>query len=138
MVARFLGLAEPRQCELANFLFGRADCCQNPSGPRCNRPAQYADIVRVYSHLGVAVVGPDYPLLPDTVVAELDAGRPFEVALLWSGGGGHVVVVYGYSATGLVLVRDPWYGSLSVTYNNLSRAYGQGRWGASYGRFRRA
>ena len=138
MIARFLGMAEPNQCELANFLFGRTNCCASPGRAQCNRPAQTAEVVRVYNHLGINLVGPDNPLSPDTVKMELDVGRPFEVGLLWNGGGGHVVVVYGYTGQGLVLVRDPWFGNLSITYNRLLMAYGMGRWFVSYGRFKRS
>jgi len=137
MIARFLDLAEPQQCQLANFLFGQTNCCLNPSSGACNRPAQYADVLRVYNHLGISLLGPDFPLLFNTVVAEINAGRPFEVALAWSGGGGHVVIVYGLTAGGLLLVRDPWYGSMTLPYSSLYSAYGLGRWVASYGHFRR-
>jgi Papain-like cysteine protease AvrRpt2 len=138
MIAKFLGMAEPGQCELANFLFGRTNCCTAPGSAQCNRPAQTAEVVQVYNHLGIKLVGPDNPLWPNTVKMELDAGRPFEVGLLWNGGGGHVVIVYGYTAQGLVLVRDPWFGNLSITYNRLFTAYGMGRWFVSYGRFTRS
>jgi hypothetical protein len=138
MIARFLGLDEPKQCELANFLFNRTNCCQSPASSACNKPAQLLDVVKVYNHLDISLVGPDNPLLPATVVAELNAGRPFEVGWLWTGDGGHVVVVYGYTPQGLVLVRDPWYGNQSITYNALLFAYGRGRWAVSYGRFARS
>ena len=138
MIARFLGLPEPKQCELANFLFSRTNCCQAPASSPCNRPAQYVDIISVYNHIGIAGIGPDYPLLPNTVVAELNAGRPFEVALNWAGGGGHVAIVYGYTNQGLVLIQDPHFGTLSMVYNALAAAYGHGWWVASYGRFVRS
>jgi hypothetical protein len=138
MIARFLGMAEPKQCELANFLSGRTDCCTTPGSAQCNRPAQTADVVKVFNHLGINLVGPDNPLLANTVKAELDAGRAFEVGFLWNGGGGHVVIVYGYTANGLVLVQDPINGTLSITYNGLLQAYGMGRWFVSYGRFTRS
>lgn len=135
MVARFLGMSAPNQCELANFLFGRTTCCTSPGSPQCNQPAQVEQVVQVYRHLGISLTGPDKPLLADTVKGELDAGRPFEVGFLWTGGGGHVVVVFGYTAQGLVLIQDPWFGTVSVTYNRLVAAYGMGRWFVSYGRF---
>lgn len=138
MIARFLGLVEPKQCELANFLHGQTNCCDKPSSSKCNKPAQYPDIVSVYNHIDIKLTGPDYPLLPNTVKLELDAGRPFEVALAWNGGGGHVAIVYGYTSAGLLLIRDPWYGNLKLPYNNLYWAYGQGRWTASYGQFKKA
>ena len=137
MIARFLGMVEPKQCELANFLFGRTNCCQAPGSTTCNKPAQVQEIVKVYKHLGIKLTGPDKPLLADTVKKELDAGRPFEVGYLWNGGGGHVAIVYGYTPQGLVLVHDPWYGTGSITYNRLRLAYGMGVWFVSYGQFTR-
>jgi hypothetical protein len=138
MVSRWLGVADVPQCELANFLHGQTNCCVKPSSDTCNQPAPLNGVMPVYRHVGVKGIGPDRPLLFNTLVAELAAGRAVEVAFAWFGGGGHVVVVYGYDPEGQFAVRDPWFGSGSVTYLDLFSAYGNGRWVVSYGRFARA
>ncbi len=138
MVARWLGVDGVRQCELANFLHGQTRCCTAPSSDACNQPAPFASVIPVYRHVGVAGIGPDRPLTANTLVAELAAGRAVEVAFAWVGGGGHVVIVHGYTAEGLFAVNDPWQGAGTVSYFNLLTAYGSGRWVASYGRFARA
>jgi hypothetical protein len=138
MVARWLGVEGVRQCELANFLHGRTNCCARPSSTACNKPSAVNDVGRVYRHVGVTGIGPDLPLTLPTLVAELAAGRAVEVGYLWLQGGGHVAVVYGYTAQGHFAVHDPWFGSGFATYLQLWTAYGAGRWFVSYGRFARA
>ncbi|MFE0135907.1 papain-like cysteine protease family protein [Streptomyces sp. NPDC059037] len=44
-----------------------------------------------------------------TVQAEINAGRPVETRIQWSGGGGHMHVLYGYDdARSWVYWGDPW------------------------------
>ncbi|RSS79115.1 papain-like cysteine protease family protein [Streptomyces sp. WAC06614] len=51
-----------------------------------------------------------------TVQTEIDAGRPVETRIQWSGGGGHMHVLYGYdTANSWVYWGDPW--PSSTRYN---------------------
>ncbi|MEV7615425.1 papain-like cysteine protease family protein [Streptomyces sp. NPDC089799] len=57
-----------------------------------------------------------------TVQTEIDAGRPVETRIQWSGGGGHMHVLYGYdTANGWVYWGDPW--PSSDRYNWASHAW---------------
>jgi hypothetical protein len=136
MVAAYLGQPDVKQCELANFLHGQTDCCQNPGSDQCNQPAPLEKVVPVYNHLNIHAIGEAHAETIAVMVRELNAKRPVEVGFLWYGGGGHVVIVRGLDEDGNFAVHDPWFGSGPVTYLGLLTAYGQGRWGVSYGDFR--
>src|SRR6266404_5537026 len=111
MVATFLGNTTVKQCELANFLHGQTNCCQQPGSLACNQPAPYAGIGQVYAELNVACISEPRPENAQVILRELSAGRPVEIGFLWFGGGGHVVVIRGVTAQGLFAVHDPWFGS---------------------------
>src|SRR5229473_8682297 len=127
MVAAFLGNADVQQCELANFLHGQSDCCQNPDSNRCNQPSPYEGIGQVYSHLKINCISQNWRVNVQVLVREFKAQRPVEIGFEWYGGGGHVVILHGITAQGLIAVNDPWYGTGIVTYLYLAGAYGQGR-----------
>lgn len=136
MVATFLGQAGVKQCELANFLHQQTQCCDDPSSPACNQPSPFAGIGQVYAHLRINCISEARPETARVLVRELAASRPVELGLLWQGGGGHVIIVRGVTPQGLFAVHDPWFGSGIYTYLALYTAYGQGRWGYSFGDFR--
>ena len=139
MIAQFLGIEDIKQCELANFLHEQTKCCQKPSWSKCNRPCATEKIMPVYAHLGVTGLGPDLPLAEATLRDELQSGRPVEVGFLWFNDGGHVVIVYGFTAKGYFNVHDPWIGTGFATYEFLRNAYHNGgRWDLSFGQFKRA
>jgi hypothetical protein len=134
MVAAFLNNTV-EQCELANFLHGQTTCCTTPATRACNRPAQWADICRVYGHLGIHCVTNTWPVSAAVVVNELQQGRPVEVGYLWFGGGGHVAIIRGVTAQGYFAVNDPWFGAGLYLYQALYLAYGRGRWALTFGAF---
>jgi hypothetical protein len=136
MIGRCVGVDDTRQCELANFLHNQTNCCQKPRSARCNQPCPYVSLVPVANRAGMNGIGPDHPLSFNTLGRELAEGRPVGAGLNWNAGGGHFIVIYGYTDRGrLFLIRDPWNGSGAVTYQYLSAAYGMGRWYCAYGRF---
>jgi hypothetical protein len=136
MVARFLGNATVQQCELANFLHGQTDCCQTPGSAACNRPCPVLGVGLVYQHLHINCVSQAGPVNLLVIAQEINARRPVEVGYLWTGGGGHVALIRGYTAQGLLAVHDPWFGSGTVTYPAVLLAYGRGQWAFSFGDFR--
>lgn len=136
MIAEFLGKTGVKQCELANFLHGQTDCCQHPGSERCNQPCPYQRVVAVYKKVGIKAKFDNHAEHLLVIQRELAAGRPFEVGLLWYGGGGHVVIVHGMDDNGLYAVNDPWFGAGPVTYMGLVGAYGYGWWGVTFGDFR--
>lgn len=136
MIAAFKGNTDVKQCELANFLHGQTDCCAHPDSVQCNQPCPFERIVPVYKHVGIQATYDKHYELELVMQRELAAGRPFEIAFLWLGGGGHVVIVHGIDENGNYAVNDPWYGAGPVTYLGLLYAYGNGWWAVTYGNFR--
>jgi hypothetical protein len=136
MIAAFLGNSGVKQCELANFLHDQTDCCQNPGSDACNQPCPFEDVLPVYDHIGISGVMDNHAETVQVMLTELQAKRPFEVAVVWLGGGGHVVLVRGIYADGTFAVNDPWNGAGPVSYLGLLTAGGLGRWVVTYGVFR--
>lgn len=139
MVARYHGAADVKQCALANFLHGQTKCCASPGSAACNLPCSFEGVGQVYNHLGINCISHTWPVNAQVVLRELNAGRPVEVGYAWSGGGGHVAVIYGVTPAGMLAVHDPWpdFGTGFATYQYVFGAYGMGRWVFSYGDLRK-
>ena len=131
MVLNRLGV-NVQQCEVVNRVFDKTICCATPDDEACNQPVDPGDIVSVYQKCGRQAQLITYPISFEDLQSEiLVHGRPVEVGMAWAGIGGHVAMVWGakMGAQGpLLLVNDPKYGSGSVYYVNLLRAYGLGTW----------
>jgi Papain-like cysteine protease AvrRpt2 len=116
------------QCLLVNNALGQTTCCNNGGTSQCNQP-WYIDralqIVKNFVSSGSAVT-------PTDVDSQVNNGRPLEVGIAWSGGGGHAVVIDGYQGTGtgeLLSIRDPAYGDSWVSYSTFKSSYqGSGSW----------
>lgn len=139
MVIRYYGTAV-RQCDEANFLRQRNDCCAAPSSNACNQPCQVDDVARVYTNWGITCT-PQLSQVPfATLSSEIDASRPVEVAFYWTGGGGHVAIVRGHGqheGKPVVQVNDPAYGTGVTFYESLRTAYGQGQWAVTWTNIRK-
>ena len=101
------------QCQLANWLFSRADCC-NPG--TCNSgtsPEQQQDIL---DHWGLNSTLVYSTLTWNQLKTEIKASRPVSIGFSWCGGGGHSMVIYGFSEVKNGSVKynvsylDPWFG----------------------------
>ncbi|MFG3344708.1 papain-like cysteine protease family protein [Streptomyces sp. NPDC048018] len=106
------------QNQFCNAAFGRQQ------GYDC--PNWQADLGNVQNGLSWAGIRPgSYVtgwLRYSTVQTEINAGRPVETRIQWSGGGGHMHVVYGYDdADSWVYWGDPW--PSSDRYNWASHAW---------------
>jgi hypothetical protein len=121
-----------QQCEIVNTQFGIGICCVTPDDGACNQGVEPGDIALVLEKFGhhAQVVASAIPF--EGLQSEIIGGnRPVEVGLAWAGIGGHVAVVWGVGMGPqgqVLLVNDPKYGSGSVYYVNLLRAYGLGTW----------
>ena len=118
------------QCALASAELHQAACCS--SATPCNRP-WYLD--RALDRVGHA----DGPLVARALsfaelTAELSSGEPVAVRIGWRGGGGHFVVVEGYSTEDeQVDIEDPNEGPSQLSYATLCADYGgAGAWTHSY------
>lgn len=129
-VARFY---DPRstitQCEIANQVLGRDDCCIGGAGPeRCN--------VQTTLSASLASVGRDFGREPaDANVARrlLERQQPVGIFIRWSPTSGHFAALTGFSASPAgteFVVADPKYGNrLTLEAELLDGRYrGSGKW----------
>jgi|SRR3954468_7621021 len=131
------------QCTIAEYCrsvnpstFGSSACCSNPSG-KCNSP-NYLDgesgVKGVLKHFGNLDSKPVETIISgDDVRAEMAAKRPFIILVLWSSGGGHVMVACNYSGTSLTFM-DPWQNNGMTTCKHtdqgtlIATKTGDGTW----------
>lgn len=118
-VLRWYG-ATPSQCSVVNWAFGRSDACGSAPfnwNAWANSPnalyGQAGSVQAVLQHGGVGNAGYASALSWNTVVNDVNANRPFVMRFGWYGGGGHILVGYGYydlDGTRLVAYMNPWPG----------------------------
>lgn len=93
-----------KQCEVVKKVLGRSTCCEDGSSDLCNQQFDIDSALRRLGHLARAQGNqPDFRI----VDAEIKAGRPVGVRILWSDGGGHAIVVYGVTDDRQVIIADP-------------------------------
>lgn len=137
MVIHYYAGPATRQCDFANELFDRTECCSEPSNPNCNRPCEMLDISNLYSnrHIHSQLVDKAVPF--SKLQSEIDADRPVEVVYFWRDWEkpGHSVIVRGWRIDGeeeFVHVNDPANSSTTmsgiVAYSELLAPYGEGDW----------
>ena len=135
MVFCYYGVTPARQCDFANELFGRTECCSDPSSPNCNQPCEIENLSNLYSRKGInsRFLGETVPF--SKLQSEINADRPVEVVFYQkSKKRGHLIIVRGWRITGtekFVHVNDPKDSdgaSRIVTYSELLHAYKEGKW----------
>lgn len=132
MVLRYYGTSAARQCELANELFSRSDCCSEPSNPECNKPCEIEEISTLYSRKNIQSQFVDKYVSFSTLQSEIDADRPVEIVFYQrKEQRGHLVIVRGWhtiEAEEFVHVNDPkdsTGASRIAAYSELLDAYGE-------------
>jgi hypothetical protein len=147
MVSRFLFQSAIKICQVASTLITDQDCCaaapaEDGTAPSagstffstapCNRTVQVPEVGQLFDKLGIQSTHRgqkiDFETLCDQIIT---AGSVIEVAFLWDGGGGHVVVVRGVDEQSQVVrINDPWpdTGETLVPFSQLVTAYGKGKW----------
>ena len=135
MVLCYYGTSAVLQCELANELFSRSDCCSEPSNPECNKPCEIEDISNLYARRNIQSQFVDENVPFATLQSEIDAARPVEIVFYQRREQrGHLVIVRGWhtiEAEEFVHVNDPkdsTGASGIVAYSELLDAYGEGKW----------
>ena len=120
------------QCKVANGELGRTDCCNSSVPSQCNVP-WYLDKALTRTNNFVSFMG---QATFQQVRDEIDAGRAVGARIGWSGGGGHFMVIYGYSlvaGTTYFDIDDPIYGKSHLTVSDFSTNYqGSGTWTHTY------
>ncbi|ARO87476.1 hypothetical protein EBAPG3_006660 [Nitrosospira lacus] len=121
------------QCGVANGELGHSDCCNSPVPSACNVP-WYLDKALTRTHNFVSVIGQQASF--QQVRDEIDAGRPVGARIGWNGGGGHFMVIYGYSRfLGMEYfdIDDPIYGKSHLAVSDFASNYqGSGSWTHTY------
>lgn len=110
----------PSQCSVVNWAFGRADACGNSvfdwnsaANSANTLYGQAGSVQAVLGSSGVQNTAYASALSWNAIVADVDAGHPFVMRFGWYGGGGHILVGYGYddeSGTEYVGYMNPWPG----------------------------
>jgi len=126
------------QCRVAGRTLRLSNCC-NP-GNDCDRTAF---LQRALAEVGPAPDGhlratAEGPIGFDLIEDEINAKRPVGVRIGWFNGGGHFVLICGYSVSPLgtpyVVVEDPWYAPMNpIPFVDFRDNYlGAGRWTGSF------
>lgn len=106
MVMDFLG-GDVSQCQQANQRLSRSDCCNSPLPGGCNTTGWPEFTANGYSFDRTS----NAPLSWDDVRDQIHCEeKPFAFSWHWPGGGGHMMVVYGYVTVGgvnYVSIYDP-------------------------------
>jgi len=109
---------EVEQCLIANYNWGRSDCCADPCPGECNQPTDL--IPNVQSILANWDVNSQIKWSAasfHSLQSEINAGRPVWARWAWESGGGHFLLVDGYNddSGNKVMYMNPSYGSHYLT-----------------------
>ncbi len=104
-IAQFLGkgkdIDENTFCDYAHNL-QQGEQCPNQAG-------ELTDDQNAFSKLGMNPGQTGGNLSFDDVKSQIDSGKPIETGIMWTAGGGHAEVIYGYDAGSQTMnYGDPW------------------------------
>lgn len=109
------------QCSIANYTFGRSDCCGNSTfywNHTCNQGGTVSNMTSVLSAGGVSSSATYSYLSWTSVKSQIDTTkRPFIIGWYWTSGGGHAICGCGYrvsSGVNQVYYKDPWPGEGAI------------------------
>ncbi len=108
MVMDYLG-HDKSQCEQANQILGRNDCCNLPVPNDCDisKWPEFDKYSFSYSRTNSAALS--WGELKAEICANEDCGgRPFCFTWIWSGGGAHMMVAFGYKTTSPTTGETEW------------------------------
>ena len=133
-VAQFYVAASPwsQQCDVASQELGKT-CCPAGSNTACDIP-WYLDLaLQRVKHLNTWAGG-SVPM--GTIQGEISGSHPTGARIAWSTGGGHFVVVSGYSSSpagDFVTIEDPIWAQSTLALSVFQSSYqGSGRWSHTY------
>lgn len=131
MVFQKYGDTTTQQCSLSNTAFGNTVCCASPSSSLCNKPLPVIQISSEWDKFKFSAKFVNGLIEFSDLQNEINNDCPVEIGFKWSGGGGHAVVVIGWDIINLVphvLIHDPSRGILTIPYEKVKTAYGEGQW----------
>jgi len=127
-VLRWYG-KNPTQCGIVNWAFGRNDACTSASfnwNSYANQPnslyGTYGSVQDILASNGVRNQAYASASSWSAVVSDVNANRPFVIRFGWYGGGGHIMVGYGYhdlNGTQMIGYMNPWPGE-GYTWSSYS------------------
>jgi hypothetical protein len=127
-VLSFTGNA-PGMCSVADWArqrngWGNDNCCTNPTGAICNQPNNLfggsgGSVQNILEHWGADSSSYYRSLSLSEVQDAIDADSPIMVRWGWTTGGGHLVVLHGYSGT-TMSIMDPWNGPTLLSHANVT------------------
>lgn len=130
MVLNYFGKT-PTQCAEVNYAIGINYACGNTTfnwNSNANQPKPTNTITYILNGWNVSssVVG---KLSQATSTSKINANKPYILLWQWTGGGGHFVVVRGYTNNGATLyINNPWPGEGSYYRSYASTASASDRY----------
>lgn len=120
MVSDYYG-NDVEQCAILSYWYG-VQCCLYPYA--CDTTGSSGQIINTLAANGIYSQWLQSAFSFEQVKQEIDEGRPLILGYRNSFSG-HVVVVYGYTQSGELLIYDPYFGPFTVPYGT-SFSYGSG------------
>ncbi|HEX7987318.1 MAG TPA: C39 family peptidase [Duganella sp.] len=121
----------PSQCQIVNWAYGLNYACGNsvfewnsPANQPNNMYGSNGSVQNILKNWGVNNTAYNTASSWSSVVADINANRPFVIRYGWTNGGGHIMVGRGYeTANGVnyVYIMNPWPGE-GQTYRTYSSA----------------
>jgi hypothetical protein len=121
----------PSQCQIVNWAYGLNYACDNSTfdwNSAANQPnSMYGtpgSVQNILANWGVPNTAVNNYLSWSTVVADINANRPFVIRYGWTSGGGHIMVGRGYetyNGVNYVYIMNPWPGE-GQTYRTYASA----------------
>jgi len=121
----------PSQCQIVNWAFGLNYACGNSTfdwNSWANQPnnmyGSNGSVQNILRAWGVSNTAYNYASSWSSVVADINANRPFVMRYGWTGGGGHIMVGRGYetyNGVNYIYIMNPWPGE-GQTYRTYSSA----------------
>lgn len=114
----------PGMCAIVDWVrprngWGTDSCCTNPTGAVCNRPnvlwGWAGSVENLLTNWG-ADSEREGALSLSEVQQTIDDDSPIIIAWKWRAGGGHAVVIRGYSGS-LLDIMDPWSGATMMEHS---------------------
>lgn len=125
----------PSQCTIVNWAFGINYACGN-STFNWNSNANQSNylygangsVANILRNWGYPTNGYDYASSWQSVVGDVNAGKPFVIRYGWTSGGGHIMVGKGYEVynnANYVLYMNPWpgEGASETLYSTMVSSY---------------
>jgi ABC-type bacteriocin/lantibiotic exporter with double-glycine peptidase domain len=118
-LARFYDSATKwkEQCTVANAHLQRSDCCSAAAAEECNVARIMEEVLQTVGLFREWHIGPK-PF--DAVCEAIDDNRAIVCRIVWSGDGGHFVVITGYDrGRETIVVHDPFFQRSDVPFTTF-------------------